>query len=246
VSKAYYRPKTKAEAIELFNRSAIASVFILGGSRFGNIYDSNLDMIDLQDIPFESNGASEAAYDGFELCGTIAQNNDLNPALKTAIHHDLTENQKNLLPFSGHMFTANGQSVAASILLGLDASVTIFSNGQKLKFGDWILLRQNRPLSPWRELEMPSSPVVRYELIKKTPGDAPELIVALAKWKSGRTRLVIGSRDLDSPQLVFDGTESGGLVEVTKNACSHLFSKSKSSDYLSQTTITLLNRLLSA
>jgi CO/xanthine dehydrogenase FAD-binding subunit len=248
VITAYYRPDKKIDAINLYNRSSLSSIFVLGSSKFGNDSQADFEVIDLQNIPFElsESEASGGVLDGFDFCETIAQKSDLPSVLKMAIRHDLTANQRNSTPIAGYLFHANGQSMTASVLLAMDASVTIFSNDQKMKFGDWILLRDKNEFKVWQELDLSTSAEVNFEFISKTPGDMPELVVALAKWKSGRTRLVIGSVEADFPQMVFDGTEKSGIVDVAKNACSHLFKNQNKSEYLSEMTTTLLDRLLSS
>jgi hypothetical protein len=248
VIKAYYRPDNKIDAVNLYKRSSISSIFILGSSKFGDGSQADSEVIDLQNIPFElpESESSGGVLDGFCFCETIALQPDLPPALKMAIRHDLTQNQRNSTPVAGYLYHANGQSMTAAVLLAMDASVIIFGSDQKMKFGDWILLRNKNEFKVWRELDLSTSAEINFEFISKTPGDTPELVVALAKWKSGRTRLVIGSAEADSPQMVFDGTEKSGIVDVARNACSHLFSNQNQSEYLSQMTTTLLDRLLSS
>ena len=230
-----------------YQRANASSIFILGSSRFGNTNQVDFDVIDLQNIALElvTLETPGKIIDGFDLCGKIAQQSGIDPVLSKAIRRDLIENQRNSTPLCGYLYAANGQSVTASVLLAMDAVVTSFVSEEKIKFEGWILLRSEAKNHLWRELELSSEGAVVYELISRTPGDIPELIVVLAKWKSGRTRLVVGSIGMEAPEMVFDGTEKSGIVDVAKNACSHLF-KPPYNNYLSQTTITLLNRLLTS
>jgi hypothetical protein len=119
-------------------------------------------------------------------------------------------------------------------------------NEEKMDFGDWILLRKNRGYEVCERIGISSSMKIGVERIAKSPGDYADLVVVLSQWKSGRTRLVIGGRENESPQVVFDGTEKSGIEKVVENACSHLFAQSIHQNYLTQTSLTLLRRLLSS
>jgi CO/xanthine dehydrogenase FAD-binding subunit len=246
VIKAYHRPENKKEAIALFRRHDIESIFVLGSSQYGNVYDRAVDVVDLQDIRLEQIENSEEGkkISCFAFLSDIASNPHIIPELKQALMHDYTENQRNSMPLAGLLFTAKGNSISAAVLLACDANITLFVDEQKMDFDDWLIKRKIRGYEICERVEINTAANITMEWVSKTPGDFPELVVILAQWKSGRTRLVIGGSEISAPQVVFDGTEQKGIEQAAKNACSHLFNRSIHKEYLTQTSQTLIQRFL--
>jgi len=248
VIKAYHRPDNKKEAIELYRRTGIESVFILGSSRFGNVYDQDVEAIDLQNIVLEKHESeeNERNINCFVSLGETWQNPRLISELKRAISHDYTENQRNSTALMGLLYQAGGNSITGSVFLACDAIVSLLLNDEIINFGDWLILRKNRGYEVCEKISFSIPAKIDLEWVSKTPGDYPELVMTIARWKSGRTRLVIGGVENASPQVVFDGTEKSGIEQSAENACRHLFNSSTKQTYLTKTSLVLLQRLMSS
>jgi len=246
VIKAYHRPGLKKEAVDLYHRPNTRSIFILGSSHFGSSKGIDVELIDLQDVRDQLSPSADETkiLNCLEFANEFTRKEALVPLLPQALKRDLTENQRNQVPLSGLLYHANGQCITASVLMACDADVTLFMDGQRIKIDDWLLKRDNIGFEVCEKIDIPEAVNVTFEDISKTPFDYPQLVVALAQWKSGRTRLVVGASEMALPQLVFDGTEPGGIKEATRNACKHLFERSKEAAYYTEASLILLERLL--
>jgi hypothetical protein len=248
VITAYHRPTSQEEALQIYFQEGKKRVFILGSARFGNIFESDVEVIDLQELvpPGIQTHGDRIAINGFSPLFQMVSLADGVPVIRDAITREYNENARNNLSVSFALYQAVGHSILANVLLAYDTSVVLFTDKQKIKLEDWCFHRKEKVFNVILEIEFAKNIEIRYETVSKTPRDLPELIICLAKWKSGRRRLVIGNRNLDFPQVVFDGTEEHGIIESLENACSHLFTQKTNSIYYTQTSKTLLKRLLSS
>jgi hypothetical protein len=84
---------------------------------------------------------------------------------------------------------------------------------------------------------------IMYEGVSRTPGDRPIVCVAICKWPSGRTRVVIGGFGT-APLLVMDGPEASGAEAAIEIARSHFIKPGNNKEYQLETAKTLVHRLL--
>ncbi len=73
--------------------------------------------------------------------------------------------------------------------------------------------------------------------------DQPILVVAIARWASGRVRIAIGGFG-KSPILVLDGPEDSGLIEAVKNALSDSGDEWASAEYRQAVGEVLVRRMM--
>ena len=72
-------------------------------------------------------------------------------------------------------------------------------------------------------------------------GDGPAIIVAMAKWPSGRTRVVLGGFG-KVPTLAMDGTEAAGAAEAVRSALTVASDERASAQWRLTQAQVLLNR----
>jgi len=83
-----------------------------------------------------------------------------------------------------------------------------------------------------------------YEVVARTPADQPIVCVAVAKWSSGRTRIVLGGYG-DAPILACDGPESQGGEIAAASAYSQASDMWVSAEYRQEVARILTLRCLS-
>ena len=67
------------------------------------------------------------------------------------------------------------------------------------------------------EVEWWLKPYLAFESVARAPKDQPILIVAVAKWDSGRTRIALGGFG-DAPIIAMDGPEDRGADVACREA----------------------------
>ncbi len=154
--------------------------------------------------------------------------------LYKAIRNEATYNLRHMASVAGTLVTSGGRSPFAAVMLALDAGLEIQEKDSKpkaVKLGDWLPLRkQARPIGLITGITFPTNLKLIYEYIARTPADQPIVCAAIAQWRSGRTRLVLGGWG-EAPILAMDGPEPGGIEDAAKNAYSQAGDQWASAEY---------------
>lgn len=129
-------------------------------------------------------------------------------------------------------------STLAVYLVGLDAQVELPDGKRSL--GACLLDSQiNLGTAPGRLVVPPQAR--GFVGAAGVDADRPAIIVALARWPSGRTRIVLGGFG-SSPTLAMDGTEAAGAEEAVRNALSGASDEWASAEWRLSHAKVLLNR----
>jgi CO/xanthine dehydrogenase FAD-binding subunit len=242
----YFRPQDLASALELLKRQQPKTIPLGGGTAISHMGDTELAVVDLQSLPLnhiEVTGNS-CAVGATVTLEQLYQCNEVSPALKEAIHLEEQANIRNMATIAGSIVSGSGESSLLTCLLALDARLTWQPADEKMAIGDFLPLRKTGSSGKLiTQIEWPLQVELRFASVGRTPLDKPLVCLALARWASGRMRLTLGGLT-PAPILALDGTDSGGAEEALNNACSHLSNRWASKAYLSQTSKTLLHRLL--
>ena len=91
---------------------------------------------------------------------------------------------------------------------------------------------------------LPLNVQLAYEYIARTPADLPIICAAVARWPSGRTRVILGGTG-EAPVLAMDGPESGGEEISVADAYSHAGDEWASAEYRQEMAQVLVKRCLS-
>jgi len=171
-------------------------------------------------------------------------------ALKKALKLDAPLNLRNAATVAGTLVVADGRSSFTTVLLALDARLTI--EGGKSKTKEEIALGEFLPLRPEKlkgrlitGIDFSFKTGLAFETVARTPADTPIVSAALASWPSGRTRLVLGGVG-PLPLLAMDGTEADGLESAARNAFHEAGDEWASAEYRMQMAGTLAKRCLAA
>jgi CO/xanthine dehydrogenase FAD-binding subunit len=219
---AYHRPKTLHDAMKLLTDP---HAYPLGGGVFLNQKkDEDIEVVDLQAL-----GLSRITKSGdrLEIGATASlqvlyENKYIHKALKDAIRLEATINLRNIGTVAGALVACTGRSPFLATFTALDPRIT-FANDMQVRIGDFLLTRRDRtPGNLITRIEIPLKVDLAYEYVSRTPVDKPIVCAALARWTSGRMRLIIGGWG-QAPRLAVDGkfapgNESSELSAAAGNA----------------------------
>lgn len=241
----YYRPKTIDGALALINRVQPKTIPLGGGSGINKAGTEDVAVVDLQDLRldgFQKNGSAFVIGATTRL-QSLVEWEEFPAELRVIITRQYPINLRNSATLAGSLVCTHSKSDFSAALLALDAKLTWAPGEREIPFGDWLPLR-----GKWAEGKIITEIRVNwpahfgYEAVRRTPMDQPLVGVAVSRWASGRTRLVlvgVGS----APICVFDGTEVAGIKEAANNACSHYINKDNI-EYYSKMIQVLIHRLI--
>jgi CO/xanthine dehydrogenase FAD-binding subunit len=244
----YHRPDSIEEALKLLARKRPVTVPLGGGTVLNAPSDDQVAVVDLQYL-----GLDKVAKKGSMLkVGAVATLESLlaSPgipeALIKAIRHEATYNLRQVSTIAGALVTAGGRSPFTTALLALDPQLTWQPGDEKQPLGDFLPLRgEPGPGLLISEVSFPLKPRLAYEYVARSPADLPIVCVAVARWASGRTRIVLGGYG-SSPMAVLDGKEEGGALPVVENAFIDAGDEWASAEYRADVAQTLTKRCLDA
>ncbi len=242
----YHRPTVLSDALALLTRLEPKTIPLGGGSAISRGITEPVAVVDLQDLNLnrlEVRGKSCFVGAAAKLQALVDWQ-EYPAQLRQILEREFTLNIRNTATVAGSLVKATGKSLFCSALLALDSQLIWEPGGEVVPLGDWLALRrssQKRKLITGCEFTVPST--FKYEVISRTPMDYPLVGAVLARWSSGRTRLVLVGAG-ESPVCFFDGTEMAGLVESSVSACSHIWRYDNSSYYQKEMVALLVNRMI--
>lgn len=250
----YHRPKTIEDALALLGREEPLTVPLAGGTalnarpRRAVLPQGAFAVVDLQDLGLDSWKPREKTLtmgamvrlqrlleDGAEV---------LPPALLDAVRREANYTLRHQATVAGSLVAADGRSPFALAMMALDASLTLLPQEEALRLGDLYPLR-------WEQLRgrlittvtVPLNARLAVEMVGRTPMDLPLVAVAVARWPSGRTRVVVGGWG-DAPRLALDGPEADGVEAAARNAAYEAEDHLASAEYRREMAATLARRCL--
>lgn len=232
----YHRPQTLAEAVALLQRAQPLTRPLGGGTALDFKSDRPLAVVDLQSLSLD---AIERQGNLLQVGATVTlqallEFPDLPSALGDAIRHQATYHLRHQATVGGSLVSADGCSPFGVAMLALDAQLTLMPGERVLSYGDFLAFREEYArgnlitciqFNPQIELV--------YEAVARTPADLPIVCAALARWQSGRLRLVLGGWG-KTPTLVLDGQGHEGLRLAAESAFSAAEDEWASAAYRSQ------------
>ncbi len=242
---AYHRPKTLDEALSLIARTSPRTVPLGGGTLLSHSKDEALEVVDLQAL-----GLDRIVEKGnsLEIGATVTlqallEHQGYPAAMKTALKLQAPLNMRNAATVAGTIVSCDGRSTLATMLLAVDAKLTMLNAPgaeQTQSIGDYLPLR---PAGLITKIVMPLQTRLCFEYVSRTPADKPIVCVGVAQWPSGRTRVAVGGFGA-APRLAMDGTEAQGLETAARNALHDASDEWGSADYRMDVAATLATRCL--
>jgi CO/xanthine dehydrogenase FAD-binding subunit len=242
--QSYQRPKTIEEAIELLSRQDIKYVPLGGGSVISRLKDEKIGVVDLQSL-----GLNQIEFKGSHLVigatatlEALLQYQSTPVGLKSAIYKEAAFNIRNQASIAGSLISTDGRSPFAAAMIALDATMTWQPGDVEVGYGDWVAVRE--PIKKLvSSVRIPVNVNLWVESVGRTPYDLPIILVAVSRWPSGRTRIVLGGFGYE-PILAFDGPDSGGAIEAVQDALSRADDAWASATYRQDAALQLTQRIL--
>jgi CO/xanthine dehydrogenase FAD-binding subunit len=245
---AYHRPKTLDEALTLLAQPNILPLG--GGTLLSKPTTDSVEVADLQALGLDTvkrNGNNLELGATLSL-QTLLESEHCPPALKSALKLEAPLNIRNSATVAGTLIACDGRSTFASMLLALDAKITLSSkqnSEETVNIGDLLPLREQVRGKLITKIVIPLNVKLAFEYVSRTPADKPIVCAALAQWNSGRTRLVLGGYG-KTPILGMDGTEAEGVEAAARNAYHEATDEWASAEYRMDVASTLAKRCLEA
>ena len=245
---AYHRPKTLDEALALLTQPN--TVPLGGGTLLSKPATDSVQAVDLQLLGLN---ALKKNGNNLELGATLTlqtllESEHCPEALNSALKLEAPLNIRNTATVAGTLVACDGRSSFASVLLAMDAKITVISTQSSSKQPSEIGVGEFLPLRPRgliTQIVIPLNVKLAFEYVSKTPSDKPLVCAAIAQWNSGRTRLALGGYG-KSPMLAMDGTEAEGIETAAKNAYHEATDDWGSAEYRMDVASMLAKRCLEA
>ena len=247
----YHRPATLDEAFSLLAQPGTVP---LGGGTMINTpqfeKSSGLAVVDLQAL-----GLDQVTVAGQDLeigaCVTLEQllqAEQVHPALRRALTREAPLNLRNMATVAGTLIVADGRSPFASVMLALDARLTLETRaGAEVRsLGEVLPLRADVLHGKLiTRVTVPLRVELAFETVSRTPADKPIVSAALARWPGGRLRLSLGGFGTQ-PILALDATDAAGLEPAARNGFHGAADPWASAEYRMDVAATLAGRCLDA
>jgi CO/xanthine dehydrogenase FAD-binding subunit len=251
----YHRPKDLTEALALLARTEIVTVPLGGGTSINSpaYMVSQFPATEFAVVDLQALGLNTVEQNGtFVEIGATASLQALSdfPGLPDAFHRaiqlETTFNLRQMATAAGRLVAADGRSSFGTVMLALDARLTILPGDEVRNLGDLFPLRtellRHRLIA---NISLPASARLAFEYVARTPADLPIVCAAVARWPSGRTRLAVGGYG-QAPVLAMDGPEPDGVEIAARAVYSQAGDEWASATYRSDVAGVLAKRCLDA
>jgi CO/xanthine dehydrogenase FAD-binding subunit len=245
--KAYHRPRTVQEALELISRATPRTVPLGGGTLLSHGRTDDVEVVDLQGLGMNR---IEKRGNVLEVGATatlqqLLDHPDCPATIREVVRLEAPINIRNAATVAGTLVACDGRSTLATALLALDSKLSQMGREPaKVSIGEFLAMRKSDVggyLVTGVEVFLGAQ--LAFEYVARTPADKPIVAVTLARWKSGRTRLALGGFG-SSPLLAMDGTESAGMASAARNAFHDASDPWGSAAYRMDVAATLAHRCL--
>jgi CO/xanthine dehydrogenase FAD-binding subunit len=247
---AYHRPATLEEAFSLL---AQPGTIPLGGGTLINTpaFDKSagISLLDLQALGLDhiTVAGKFLEMEASVTLEQLLQGEQVHSALRQALRQEAPLNVRNLATVAGTLVAADGRSPFTTVMLALDARLTLEKHASAEVNGLGEVLPLRRELLRGKlitRISIPLNVELAYESIARTPADKPIVSAALARWPGGRLRLALGGFGAE-PLLGMDATDAAGLEPAARNAFHAASDAWASAEYRMDVAAILSTRCLS-
>ena len=217
----YFRPNSVDEAVMLLSEAEKDRRPLGGGTGLSRQQSENFDVVDLQMAGLDGIEGNNQGIDvgAMVRLGSLMVQPGVQSEIKRAIRIDASENIRNMATLGGWLVSSDGRSILTTGLLALDAAMTWVPGSTQVRLGDWLPVRgKNQPGLLLTTVAWQTGTQLVFEYVARSPKDRPTMIVAVAQWGSGRTRVALGGFD-QAPIIAMDGMGSSGVDIASRDAC---------------------------
>lgn len=216
----YFRPTSLDEALSLLTEEGKNRKPLGGGTNLSRQQAGDFSVVDLQAVGLDQITTTDKGITlgAMTRLDTLLSHQNVNGEIKRGLKIDAAENIRNMATLGGWLITSDGRSILTTVLLALDATLTWEPQSDKIGLGDWLPLRdQESPGVLMTEVAWYAQSHVAFEYVARSPKDRPILVVAVAQWGSGRTRVVTGGFG-PAPIVAMDGPDGSGVDIASRDA----------------------------
>ncbi len=215
----YNRPDTVDSALELLARKSPQTYILAGGTNLILRKSEDFAVVDIQELSLNTIQA-ETGRIQIGACVTLQQMVDspeLPEVIRSAAKAEASFNIRQSATIGGTIASGNGQSPLLNVLLAANAEISLARQNKSVLLGEIIPLR-SEALSKQliTEVTILTNLQIVTEKISKTPDDVPLLLISIAQWSGGRTRVVVGG-PFPYPKVSMDGTSATGADVSASN-----------------------------
>jgi CO/xanthine dehydrogenase FAD-binding subunit len=246
----YHRPGSLDEAINLLGRKN-PTTLPLGG---GTILSVKQKLEDFAVVDIQNLGLNRIDFnDNLITIGTacslqsLIDSSQIDPALKKAISREISYNMRNMATIGGTIIAADGCSPLLTALSAIDAKILWQPESVEILLAEWLPLRENKkPGLLLEKIQFGSQVKLEIKSLGRSPQDYPIATVAIAQWKNGRVRVVIGADRERYPIMAMDGSGIRGAYEAVKQICKTALVGHKHETYFSNVLPELVRQMTQA
>lgn len=216
----YFRPASIDEALSLLTEDGKDRRPLGGGTSLSRNRTMTFGVVDLQGAGMDQiiDGEQELVVGALVRLDCLLAHPGVHPEVKRGIRIDASENIRNMATLGGWLVSSDGRSVLTTVLLALDSTLNWEPGNKQVRLGDWLPLRQqNSPGVLMKEAAWWLGSKLAFEYVARSPKDRPIVVVAVAQWGSGRTRVALGGYGA-APIVAMDGPVSSGAEIASQEA----------------------------
>lgn len=191
----YHRPDTLEQAKKLLDRKTPMTIPLGGGTVVSHPTGEPVAVVDLQSLGLDkiATDSSFVKIGAMVRLQALVDADALPEGLAKAARRESSINIRRAATTGGMLVTSDGRSPLLGCLLVLDARLFWEPGNKSIYLAEWLSKgRQKNPGKLISGLEFNAPEDVIYEDIARSPEDRPVAYVAVARWSTGETRVVIG------------------------------------------------------
>ena len=218
--KDYVRPGSLTEAIDLLTDRDHPRKPLGGGTTLSRQQNADWGVVDLQKLSLDTieRRGQRLGVGAMVRLSDLVVHSDVYDEIKRAVQIDASANIRNAATLGGWIVSSDARSIFSTVLLALDTTLSWAPDQVRERMGNWLPVRgRENPGVLLTEAEWWMRPKLAFEYVARSPKDRPIVVVAVANWDSGRTRVALGGFG-ESPMIAMDGPEDRGADVASRDA----------------------------
>jgi CO/xanthine dehydrogenase FAD-binding subunit len=150
----------------------------------------------------------------------LARDKRVSPKMRAVVNLEAAEEIRNKGTIGGTLVVADGGSPLTTLLLAMDAQLSLSSGKAETSLGDFLPFRKDLLSGHLiTRITFPVNVALAFNSITHGNDPRPLVEVGVARWPSGRTRVALGGYGA-APVLAFDSPEDSGVAFAVEDALS--------------------------
>lgn len=218
----YHIPETIEEALRLLERPHPPTVVMGGGAYLEQVTEQDFAVVDIKKL-----GLDKILHRGVNLevgsavpLTKLVQDEQVSPKMSEVVRWEAEATKGKDATIAGTLVVADGSSPLATVLLAMDARLTLLPGEGETFIGDFLPFRKD--LLAGRLITRIAFPVnisFTFNFLSHDADYRPWVGVGVARWPSGRTRVALSGYGA-APILAFDSPEASGIIYAVEDAFS--------------------------